>query len=121
MSERQESGRKPHIVAAVRREVLNEGKCAYCGERFFPLTVDHIMPLSRGGTDSRSNLTAACWPCNSEKLTFTPEEWREWRQEMGYPWPPQSKSGFIMEHLRAQMPQEVTEEQIQPTTRETQP
>lgn len=101
MLERQESGKRLHIPAAVRREVLNSGPCVYCGEGFFPRTVDHVLPVSRGGTDSRSNLAPACWPCNTEKLTFTPDEWRAWREEKGYPWPPQSKSAFIAEQLRA--------------------
>jgi hypothetical protein len=109
MPERQESGRRPRIVAAVRRDVLNEGRCAYCGESFFPLTVDHVIPFSRGGTDSRSNLTAACSRCNFEKLDFTPDEWKAWRLEMGHPWPPQSKSTFIAEAIRKHMPQYLAE------------
>jgi len=118
MPERQESGTRYHIPASIKREVLNEGQCRYCGERYFPLTIDHILPVSRGGINNRENLAAACWPCNFEKLTFTPDEWREWRQEMDYPWPPQSKSGFIMEHLRAQMPEQVIEETIKDLARE---
>ena len=94
---------RAYIVAAVRRDVLNEGRCAYCGETFFPLTVDHIIPSSRGGTNSRSNLTAACWPCNSEKLDFTPEEWKAWRLENGHPWPPRSRSAVMSEMVRTRI------------------
>ncbi|MEM2159365.1 MAG: HNH endonuclease [Candidatus Nitrosotenuis sp.] len=43
--------------------------CAYCGKHFpaSKLTRDHIQPLSRGGTDSWSNVVAACERCNHKK------------------------------------------------------
>lgn len=43
--------------------------CAYCGRRApdVELTVDHIIPKSRGGTDDDANLTAACRECNVGK------------------------------------------------------
>lgn len=104
MQERQESGKRSRIAEAVRRDVLNEGHCAYCGESFFPLTIDHITPISRGGTDSRSNLTAACSPCNFEKLDFTPDEWKAWRLETGKPWPPIGRSAVISQLIAANMP-----------------
>lgn len=85
------------IPAVVRREVLRAGQCTYCADGFVPMTVDHIVPISRGGTDSRSNLTAACWRCNFEKLDFTPDEWKAWREEKGLPWPPQRRSAQLME------------------------
>lgn len=107
--ERQQSGKRNHIPAAVRRDVLNSGPCTYCGESFFPLTVDHVVPVSKGGTDSRSNLAPACWPCNSEKLDFTPDEWKAWRLETGKPWPPQSRSAFLSETIRRLMPQYLAE------------
>jgi excisionase family DNA binding protein len=46
------------------------GICYYCEKPMHPIrdfTVDHRMPVSKGGTDDRDNLVAACWPCNSEK------------------------------------------------------
>jgi hypothetical protein len=39
------------------------------------LTIDHVTPSCRGGTDDRSNLVASCWPCNREKLRRTLEEY----------------------------------------------
>ena len=42
-------------------------KCAYCGAEHAPLTIDHIHPKSRGGSDRVSNLTLACFPCNQRK------------------------------------------------------
>jgi 5-methylcytosine-specific restriction endonuclease McrA len=41
--------------------------CAYCGKKALPLQFDHIHPRSRGGTDSITNLTLACSPCNQRK------------------------------------------------------
>jgi 5-methylcytosine-specific restriction endonuclease McrA len=42
-------------------------QCAYCGAKDVPLTIDHIHPRSRGGSDRVSNLTPACVPCNERK------------------------------------------------------
>lgn len=42
-------------------------KCAYCDAEHAPLTIDHIHPKSRGGSDRVSNLTLACFPCNQRK------------------------------------------------------
>jgi hypothetical protein len=109
MPEQRRSGKRPNIPAAIRREVLREGSCAYCGESFFSLTIDHIVPFSRGGGDGRKNLTAACGPCNKEKLDFTPDEWKAWRIEMGHPWPPTSRSAFIAETVRKHWPQYLAE------------
>ena len=52
--------------------------CAYCGTAFEHerLTRDHVMPVSRGGKDSWTNVVAACGPCNRRKSNRTPEEAR---------------------------------------------
>ncbi|MDA8120372.1 RNA-guided endonuclease IscB [Acidiferrobacter thiooxydans] len=42
-------------------------QCAYCDAEHAPLTIDHIHPTSRGGSDRVSNLTLACFPCNQRK------------------------------------------------------
>ncbi len=49
-------------------------RCQYCGVSSSNLTVDHVIPKSRGGTDSWENLVAACIPCNNKKANRTPEE-----------------------------------------------
>ncbi len=48
-------------------------KCLYCGSRE-DLTLDHVLPRSRGGKTSWQNLATACKRCNSKKGDFTPEE-----------------------------------------------
>jgi 5-methylcytosine-specific restriction endonuclease McrA len=49
--------------------------CAYCG-LWRPLTVDHRIPLTRGGSNYIDNILPACRPCNSRKGTRTETEFR---------------------------------------------
>ena len=58
-----------------RKNVLRRDRfrCQYCGRRDH-LTVDHVLPKSRGGKDSWRNLVAACTDCNNRKGNRTPEE-----------------------------------------------
>lgn len=50
--------------------------CQYCGLRFpaKDLTLDHVIPKSRGGTDTWENLVSCCKPCNGKKDNKTPAE-----------------------------------------------
>ncbi len=53
--------------------------CAYCGVEGRESTkwcVDHVVPLSRGGTHDEENLVACCSPCNSSKSDRLLSEWR---------------------------------------------
>lgn len=65
---------------ALRRYVLNRDgrRCQYCGGRpaMRQLTLDHRLPLARGGTDSAGNLWVACHACNHQKGLRTEEEYR---------------------------------------------
>lgn len=51
-------------------------QCQYCLEPFLPskLTLDHIIPRSRGGGNVWENLVAACFGCNNRKGDRTPDE-----------------------------------------------
>ncbi|MGH7744628.1 MAG: HNH endonuclease [Candidatus Dormibacteria bacterium] len=51
--------------------------CAYCGQQIKPylLTIDHILPKSRGGKNIWQNAVSACKSCNHAKGNRTPEEW----------------------------------------------
>ncbi len=50
------------------------GACFYCGRADAPLTEDHAVPLSRGGSDDIDNILPACKPCNSAKSAKTADE-----------------------------------------------
>ncbi len=59
---------------------LSEGRCYYC-ERRFPvreLTMDHIVPLIRGGKSTKGNCVPACKECNNKKKHMLPLEWQEY-------------------------------------------
>ena len=58
--------------------VLLGNVCFYCGEAR-PLTIDHDIPLSLGGTNDISNILPACWPCNRAKHTMTAREYIAFR------------------------------------------
>lgn len=63
-------------IILTRKNILKRDghKCAYCGRGDLTLTLDHVVPRSRGGDDSWENLVAACLPCNNKKGNRTPEE-----------------------------------------------
>lgn len=76
-----------HVPRRFRRQVTNtflfardRYRCQYCGKndadlrgRQF-LTRDHVLPISRGGDNSWSNVVTACSPCNNRKANRLPEE-----------------------------------------------
>lgn len=47
-------------------------RCVYCGKKFQRLTMDHIVPLSKGGEHTVSNVVPACRRCNSRKSAGAP-------------------------------------------------
>jgi 5-methylcytosine-specific restriction endonuclease McrA len=55
--------------------------CAYCGrsQEEVKLTTDHIVPISRGGDHTVTNIVPACGSCNSKKKNKTLEEWNQVR------------------------------------------
>ena len=72
-------GRPPRQVWRLLRQAVFErdGRvCVYCGKAAAPLTCDHVLPVSRGGSSTMDNLVTACLACNTAKATRTPEEWR---------------------------------------------
>jgi 5-methylcytosine-specific restriction endonuclease McrA len=92
----QHRAEKKTIARPLRRSVLERdgGKCVYCGRAHMQYTppesakdavmsMDHVIPESRGGTDSDRNLVCACVGCNMAKADRTPEE-------AGMKWPADS-------------------------------
>ena len=55
---------------------LHKGICHYCGEKFPPdqLSMDHIVPLARGGKSTKGNIVPSCVECNKKKRLETPAE-----------------------------------------------
>ncbi len=53
---------------------VNSGLCEYCGLKFRPqeLTMDHVVPLARGGKSTKGNIVASCKECNNKKKLDTP-------------------------------------------------
>ncbi len=58
------------------QELFRKGICYYCKEKFAPgeLTLDHIVPVARGGRSTRGNMVVCCRSCNQEKKFLTPAE-----------------------------------------------
>ncbi len=76
-----------HVPRRFRRQVTNtflfardRYRCQYCGRPAIELkpreglTRDHLVPLSRGGTNDWTNVVTACGPCNTRKANRLPEE-----------------------------------------------
>ncbi len=76
-----------HVPRRFRRQVTNtflfarDGyRCQYCGRPGTELrlreslTRDHVVPMSRGGTNEWTNVVTACSPCNTRKANHMPEE-----------------------------------------------
>lgn len=78
------------VFAKVRQRLAEDAgfKCTYCGGDVVIgrwggqslATIDHKIPLSRGGSWKRYNLTCACRRCNAEKSDMTMDEYSDWRR-----------------------------------------
>ena len=60
------------------------GVCHYCNGKFRPadLTMDHIIPITRGGRSTQGNVVPACKECNTRKKYLLPTEWEEYLQKL---------------------------------------
>lgn len=58
------------------RAMLDKGVCHYCGGDFpaAELTMDHVVPVSRGGRSVKGNIVPCCKDCNNDKKYLTPAE-----------------------------------------------
>ena len=75
MAREREKARLLRKTAWWQRRV-QKGLCAYCGRAVGPkeLTMDHVVPVSRGGRSVRGNVVASCKDCNNRKKLLTPAE-----------------------------------------------
>ena len=65
---------------------IADGLCYYCRRSVGAkaLTMDHIVPLGRGGRSVRGNVAPACKACNDRKKALLPIEWREYLEALGH-------------------------------------
>jgi 5-methylcytosine-specific restriction enzyme A len=81
------SGDKAHIARERKKaqelkasqwwkNILGKGLCHYCAGKFpaSKLTMDHVVPVARGGHSTKGNVVPACQKCNQEKKLSTPVE-----------------------------------------------
>lgn len=80
--------RERHKARALResqwwKRRLAKGVCYYCGQSTPPreLTLDHIVPIARGGRSTKGNVVTACKKCNNAKKQLLPMEWEEYLKQ----------------------------------------
>ena len=81
-----EKARKLRKTAWWMRKTSEE-KCHYCNRKvgLVNLTMDHVVPLSRGGKSSKGNIVPSCKECNNKKKYFLPIEWEEYLRTLSNP------------------------------------
>jgi len=62
----------------------SEGRCYFCNGKFNPkeLTMEHIVPVIRGGKSVKGNVVPACKECNNKKKHMLPLEWEEYMEKI---------------------------------------
>jgi 5-methylcytosine-specific restriction protein A len=57
-----------------------QGVCYFCHRKISPkqLTMEHLVPIIRGGRSTKGNVVPACKECNNKKKYFLPIEWEEY-------------------------------------------
>ena len=62
----------------------SEGVCYFCNRKVAPkeLTIDHIVPVIRGGKSTKGNIVPACKDCNNKKKFLLPIEWEEYMESL---------------------------------------
>lgn len=94
-------------IPLTRRNILERDRhtCQYCRYKGEQLTLDHVIPRSRGGGDTWENLVTACVRCNVKKGNRTPKE-----AQMNLRYPPRrpysSLQFELVKHTRGNLNQE---------------
>lgn len=83
MKREKEKARKLRQTAWWMRKIRG-GICHYCGQEVGrgQLTMDHVVPISRGGKSKKGNLVPACKECNNKKKYLLPIEWEEYLKSL---------------------------------------
>lgn len=78
---RRTAEKKGRVTVAEWKAIVTRfhGACAYCGAQNVKLTMDHVVPLAKGGAHSPGNVVPACGPCNSAKCD------RDWSDKLPCP------------------------------------
>lgn len=65
------------------QNLIQKTACYYCQTAISrtEVTMDHIVPISRGGRSTAGNLVPACKTCNEQKRSLTPMEWQDYMQD----------------------------------------
>jgi len=73
-------------ASACWKRRISTGLCYYCRRNVGvkALTMDHLVPLGRGGRSVRGNVVPACKACNDRKKALLPVEWREYLDALGH-------------------------------------
>jgi 5-methylcytosine-specific restriction endonuclease McrA len=60
------------------------GHCYYCKKKVAPreLTLDHVVPIIRGGKTTKGNIVPVCKECNSKKKFLLPIEWDKYLERL---------------------------------------
>ena len=63
---------------------IQKGICYYCHREVGrgQLTMEHVVPLSRGGKSKKGNIVPACKDCNNKKKSMLPLEWEEYLESL---------------------------------------
>jgi 5-methylcytosine-specific restriction enzyme A len=77
---RERSAARVLRASAWWKRKLSRGRCYYCNTGVLPkeLTMDHLVPVIRGGKSIKSNIVTACKACNNKKKYLLPIEWDEY-------------------------------------------
>ena len=78
-----EKARKLRATQRWKRK-RSTGICYFCGGRFHPseLTMEHVVPIIRGGKSVKGNVVPACKECNNKKKYLLPIEWQEYLEKI---------------------------------------
>lgn len=72
-----------------------DNKCAYCDKEHKGMNMEHVVPISKGGNNTKSNIVPACKSCNSRKNTKEVYEW--YRNDISYD---EQREQKIIEYLK---------------------
>lgn len=76
--------KSPRISASDLAEtwVRDQGRCDYCDILLDPMiaSFDHVVPFTKGGTNTLDNIVLCCITCQRSKYTKTPDEYEAWQK-----------------------------------------